>query len=347
VYQHDEENRLTNVTRISDNAPVGHYDYDALGRRVQKIANPAGTSTTIQYFYDDARIIEEQNSSGMTQATYVYGNYVDEILTMDRGGQTYYYHQNALWSVEAVTNSTGSPVERYDYCGGNSLQCGDPYGSVSITDGSFNPIPANPWGTPHSAIGNPWMFTGRQLDEETGIYYYRARYYDPLKGRFLQRDPLGYQAGTNLYEYVRSRPTFATDPTGTIPVRPMERGLCERLFCRESVERVRAQLLDLAAGPPFNVRAALGKELVKLRAEIELQAFLIEVRTLVEGPEFFDVRFDFCVKYLDRITRRLDSLRRQVDRFRRGPELAPPAPPPPAPAPAPPPPGFRGPTKLA
>jgi RHS repeat-associated protein len=241
-YQYDEESRLTDVTRISDSALVGHHDYDALGRRVQKGANPAGALTTTQYFYDGARIIEEQNALGVTQATYVYGNYVDEILAMDRGGQTYYYHQNALWSVEAVTNSTGSPVERYDYCGGNTLQCGDPYGSVSITDGSFNPIPANSWGTPHSAIGNPWMFTGRQFDEETGLYYYRARNYDSFKGRFLQRDTFELSVGENLYEYAQSSPTLLLDPSGNLtwrdkfglrlspqPILPIIKGLVDNL----------------------------------------------------------------------------------------------------------------------
>jgi RHS repeat-associated protein len=58
------------------------------------------------------------------------------------------------------------------------------------------------------------MFTGRQLDEETGLYFYRARYYDPVKGRFLQRDPLGYVDGMNLYEYARSNPVRWTDPLG-------------------------------------------------------------------------------------------------------------------------------------
>jgi RHS repeat-associated protein len=202
---YDEENRLTKVTRDSDSAVVGQYQYDALSRRVQKVANPAGISTTTLYFYDDARIIEEQNSLGTTQATYVYGAYIDEILTMDRGSQTSYYHQNALWSVEAVTNSTASPVERYSY---------DAYGFVTVTDGSGTLVPPNPWGTPHSAISNPWVFTGRQLDEEAGIYFYRARYYDPIKGRFLQRDPLEYVDGMNLYEYVHSRVTKATDPSG-------------------------------------------------------------------------------------------------------------------------------------
>jgi RHS repeat-associated protein len=81
-------------------------------------------------------------------------------------------------------------------------------------DGAFNPIPQNAWGTPHSAIGNPYMFTGRQLDEEAGAYFYRARTYDAIKGRFLQRDPAGYVDGLNLYEYVNSNPINRADPMG-------------------------------------------------------------------------------------------------------------------------------------
>jgi RHS repeat-associated protein len=205
TYAYDEENRLTRVTRTSDAAVVGQYQYDALGRRVQKIANPAGSPVTTRYFYDDARILEEQDGLGATQATYVYGNYVDEVLTMTRGVQTYYYHPNALWSVAAVTDSTGTAVERYSY---------DAYGTVKVTDGAFAPIAPNAWGTPHSAIGNPWMFTGRQLDEEDGLYFYRARSYDPVKGRFLQRDPLGYVDGTNLYAYGGDNPINHADPDG-------------------------------------------------------------------------------------------------------------------------------------
>jgi len=205
TYAYDEENRLIAVTRKSDSALVGQYQYDALSRRVQKIANPAGVATTTRYFYDGARTIEEQDGGGITQATYVYGNYIDEVLTMDRAAQTYYYHQNALWSIEAITNSAGTPVERYRY---------DVYGFVTVTDGSGNPVPPNSWTTPHSAISNPWMFTGRQLDEETGLYFYRARYYDTNKGRFLQRDPLEYVDGMNLYEYVGGGPTAWLDPSG-------------------------------------------------------------------------------------------------------------------------------------
>jgi YD repeat-containing protein len=112
AYAYDEENRLTVVTRVSDSAVVGQYQYDALSRRVQTLADPAGTPSTTLYFYDDSRVIQDQNSLAVTPATYVFGNYVDEVLTMDLGGNVYYYHQNALWSVEAITDSTAAPVER-------------------------------------------------------------------------------------------------------------------------------------------------------------------------------------------------------------------------------------------
>jgi RHS repeat-associated protein len=202
-YAYDEENRLSAVQRKSNSAIVGLYQYDALSRRVQKVANPAGVPATTRYYYDGGRIVEEQNTSGVTQASYVYGTYIDEVLTMDRGAQSFFYHQNALWSVEAITNATGATVERYAY---------DAYGLPTVFDGAGAALAPNAWGTPHSVISNPWMFTGRQLDEETGLYFYRARYYDATKGRFLQRDPLGYVDGLNLYEYTSSRPTFFADP---------------------------------------------------------------------------------------------------------------------------------------
>src|SRR5262249_38600186 len=104
-----------------------------------------------------------------------------------------------------LTDQLGVPVERYTY---------DAYGCPVIADGTGAAIPANSSGTPHTLVGNPWLFTGRQFDEETGLYFYRARYYDCSKGRFLQRDPVGYLDGINLYEYVAGHPTIATDPIG-------------------------------------------------------------------------------------------------------------------------------------
>jgi len=189
VYAYDDENRLIRVIRKSDNL-VSEYRYDALSRRVVKAVGVGLSPVTTRYAYDDARIIEDQDGAAATLATYVYGNYVDEVLNMQRGGADYYYHQNALWSVVAVSDASAVTVERYTYTD---------YGCPSVI---------------HSAIHNPWMLTGRQWDEESELYFYRARYYDCETGRFMQRDPKGYVEGVNLYEYVGSSPVNFVDPLG-------------------------------------------------------------------------------------------------------------------------------------
>jgi RHS repeat-associated protein len=204
AYEYDYENRLVRVTRKVDGQVMGEYRYDALGRRVVKTAHLPALKET-RFFYDGARVIEEQDANGTTEATYIYGIWVDEVLNMERSGQAVYYHQNALGSVVGLTNSTGDVVERYSFSA---------YGCLTVTDGDGNPVPRNSWGTPHSTQGNPYLFTGRQLDEETGLYHYRARTYSCEQGRFLQRDPLGYVDGMNLYEYAKSRPTISRDPSG-------------------------------------------------------------------------------------------------------------------------------------
>jgi RHS repeat-associated protein len=128
----------------------------------------------------------------------VYGNYIDEVLAKDSGSQRVYYHQNALCSVHALTDATGNVVERYSY---------DAYGAPSFYDAAFNPLPS-------SNFSPRFLFTGREYDSESGAYHYRARCYSPALGRFMQRDPLGYVDGMNLYEYARSLPTELTDSLG-------------------------------------------------------------------------------------------------------------------------------------
>ena len=67
------------------------------------------------------------------------------------------------------------------------------------------------------------MFTGREYDSEIGLYFYRARYYDPAIGRFIQEDPIGFQGGdTNLYAYVRNNPVKYRDPLGLEFITPKE-----------------------------------------------------------------------------------------------------------------------------
>ena len=91
--------------------------------------------------------------------------------------------------------------------------------SIGLTDTTGNLVEAyryNAYGQPLqvSTVGNPYMFTGRRFDSETGLYYYRARYYSPQLRRFIEPDPIGFEGGMNLYAYVGNDPVNLIDPYG-------------------------------------------------------------------------------------------------------------------------------------
>ncbi len=67
------------------------------------------------------------------------------------------------------------------------------------------------------SVRNPFRYTGREYDAESGLYYYRARYYDPALGRFLSEDPIGLEGGINPYAYVGNDPVNNRDPSGLCP----------------------------------------------------------------------------------------------------------------------------------
>jgi RHS repeat-associated protein len=138
-------------------------------------------SRTRYYVYDGANIVAEFNTSGG----------VDEHLAMQRGATVAYYQADALGSITSL--STG---DAYTY---------DSFGNVTSRTGN---------------VINPYRFTGREWDTETGLYYYRARYYDPSIGRFISEDPIGFKgSGTNYYAYVRNSPIGNIDPTGFVCMR--------------------------------------------------------------------------------------------------------------------------------
>jgi len=195
-YVYDFLNRL--VGYLSVGGDYTTYRYDALGRRISKNLN--GWTHT-RYIYDGNRLIQERNTSGASiLANYVYGVSPDEILTRRSGGTNIYYHSDVLGSVAAVTNDTGTVLERYKY---------DAYGQVTFMNAT-----GTPQGCMCSPLQNNILYTGRYFDIESRLYYYRARMYHPYLGRFLQRDPLGERAGLNLYNYVFNNPVRFTDPSG-------------------------------------------------------------------------------------------------------------------------------------
>jgi RHS repeat-associated protein len=186
-YAWDFENRLTSVTLPTGG--VVSFKYDPFGRRIYKNSS-AGSMT---YAYDGENIEEElTGSTGTLGERYTYGPGVDEPLVGQRQPQIYYYEADGLGSVTSLTDPTGALAATYTY---------DSFGLQ--TSGTGN---ATNW----------FRYTGRELDSGTGLYYYRARYYDPMAGRFLSEDPIGFSGGDkNLYRYVQDDPANLTDPQGT------------------------------------------------------------------------------------------------------------------------------------
>jgi RHS repeat-associated protein len=141
--------------------------------------------------YDGDNIVEELSSSGAVTARFTQGLGIDEPLEVQIGRGNYYYSADGLGSVVALTKSNGSAVNTYFG-----------YNTFGWVQGS-------------ETVANPFRFTGREWDAETSLYYYRARYYDPLWGRFISEDPLAFRAEVdNLYQYVFNDPVRWTDPSG-------------------------------------------------------------------------------------------------------------------------------------
>ncbi len=191
-YQYDLEDRLTKV--LSGNAEITSYAYSSDGSRIRRTA-----SGVVTYFLYDFRdfngyndIIAEYDASGNMVARYVHGPGIDEPLAMSRGGSWYYYHVDGLGSVTMLTRADKTVANRYVY---------DDFGGFrSRTE----------------AVTNYYAFTGREYDSAVDLIYYRARYYDPLIGRFLTRDPAAILAGPNQYSYVGNNPQTARDPSGLL-----------------------------------------------------------------------------------------------------------------------------------
>src|ERR1700688_418839 len=146
------------------------------------------------YLYDgmgaNSNVIEEIDSSTNVLARYVQGAVVDEPLAEIQGSTTDYYEADGLGSIASLSNSAGALATSYVF---------DSYGKLTASTGS---------------VTNPFQFTGREFDSESGLYYYRARYYDSTVGRFLSQDPSWFVDGPNLYPYVRNNPIGYFDPTG-------------------------------------------------------------------------------------------------------------------------------------
>ncbi|MGJ5816748.1 RHS repeat-associated core domain-containing protein [Paludibaculum fermentans] len=209
-YVYNASNRLVMVEMPG--GPEVKFTYDAMGRRIAKSVDGA----TTQYFWDGDRLIAETGPEG-SQTHYLNGIGIDEILGIRSGERTYYVLHDGLGSAAALTDETGAVVNRYRY---------DSFGQMQA----------------EGSVPNRLTYTGREYDAETGLYYFRARYYDARTGRFLQQDPLNHSSlqvlalegagdiarmmlrdgmqrtmAMNPYAYAGQNPVARTDPFGLWP----------------------------------------------------------------------------------------------------------------------------------
>ncbi|MGE3511605.1 MAG: RHS repeat-associated core domain-containing protein, partial [Vicinamibacterales bacterium] len=186
-YSWDSRNRL-----IAINAPgvIASFAYDPLGRRVARSVN----GQLVTYVYDGQQAVGEI-SAGETVGL-LTGLGLDDVIARYSPAGARYYLTDALNSVVALSTAGGAVQNRYAY---------SPYGQVASSglDG-----------------GNSIRYTARE-DDGTGLYYYRARYYDSALKRFVSEDPLGIEAGWNVHAYVDGDPISLADPDGELPIAPI------------------------------------------------------------------------------------------------------------------------------
>ncbi len=118
---------------------------------------------------------------------------------MLRSATTSFYQADGLGTITSLSSGAGALAQTYTF---------DSFGNQTASSGSLT---------------NPFQYTARESDPETGLYYYRARYYDPTAGRFLSEDPIGFDGGNNFYTHVENDPNNWTDPFGLRPLTQCEK----------------------------------------------------------------------------------------------------------------------------
>ncbi len=157
-----------------------------------------------RFVYDGEDIIAEFEGDTVS-AIYLHGPGIDEPIAMLRdvnkdeeftGSELFFFARDHLNSIHSLTDKDGRPVQRYNYSA---------YGKTKVE--KTNPA--------EKLIKNSFAYSSREWEEETGDYYYRARYYNPNTGRFLSPDPISFLSGDmNLYRYVTNNPLNSIDPFG-------------------------------------------------------------------------------------------------------------------------------------
>jgi RHS repeat-associated protein len=202
-FRWDERNRLIAVV---DTDAAGHlvqevdYTYDDLDRRIsERVRDAAGHVVLTDYVYDRDNVLLDfvaPDGPGGPKPTlamrYLFGPAVDQVLAQqDAAGNVLWLLPDRLGSTRDIVDNAGTVRSHIIY---------DAFGNVLFQSG---------------AMQTRYLYAGREIDPATGLYYLRARYYDPATHRFISEDPIRFRAGdVNLVRYVHNKPLTITDPTG-------------------------------------------------------------------------------------------------------------------------------------
>jgi RHS repeat-associated protein len=189
-YSYDAQNRLVGVQ--TPTASVS-YAYDAMGRRIARTVN----GVAARYILDGHNVRLELDGSNVLNAANTHAG-LDKLLVRDQAGAQLFYQSDALGSITALTDTSGAVVERYRYSA---------FGVVEVLNPDFTPKVSN-------MPSQPFTFASREWEPESQLYFCRNRFYGPFLGRFMSRDPIGEEGGTNLYGYVDNDPVNLVDPLG-------------------------------------------------------------------------------------------------------------------------------------
>jgi len=193
TYGYDLDNRLKTASKTVAPAVSATLAYDAEGR----LRQTAIGANTLNLLYDGTALVAEYDAAGTAVLRkYVHGPGVDEPIVWYEGATATaknWLYKDHLGSVVATANATGASTATYTY---------------------------GPFGEPNVTTGLRFRYTGQQLISELGLYYYKARFYSPRLGRFLQGDLIGYKDDQNLYAYVKNNPINLNDATGTVAGEP-------------------------------------------------------------------------------------------------------------------------------
>jgi len=265
------------VTQMTNGGETSIFAYDPNAYRIQKVT----AADTRNYLLEAEHLEAVYDENDQLTTSYLRGVIVDEIINgfeRDASGklQNHSYHHDQVNSIIALTDHTGAMAQSKTY---------SPFGRGLTATGTS---------------GNTLGYTGREFDGASGLYYYRARYYDPEVGRFLSEDPLGFEAGVNFYAYVSNNPLNFNDPFGESEFNVCPGCLIPIELFTETIPNFVDGVISLPIGvfhaADFGTQiAGLQGATMEMHAGNNLAIFNeLSSQALANPSEAFDLAFDFA-----------------------------------------------------